>query len=83
MTNRKFYKTTITLEVLSEEPIPNWMDTQAIVYEAQEGGFSMATVGNVEVELDGKQAANELTSQGSEPEFFGLTEDGEDVKDEE
>ena len=81
MTERKFYKTTITFEVLSEEPIPSWMELQNIVYETEEGDYSGATVGNVQVELDGKQAVKELAAQGSDPEFFRLDEEGNDLEE--
>ena len=83
MTDRKFYKTIITLEVLSEEPIPAWMEAEDIVRESSDGSFSMATVGNNEVELDGKQMVGELNEQGSDPEFFNLTDDGEDIDNDE
>ncbi len=32
-------------------------------------------------ELNGKQAAKALIEQGSEPSFFGLTDDGEDEQE--
>lgn len=78
MTDRKFYKTVITFEVLSEEPIPPGMDIGNIAYEATEGDYVMRTIGNVKTELDGKQAADALLEQGSTPDFFCLTREGED-----
>jgi len=78
MTDRKFYKTVISFEILSEEPISPGMDIAQIAFEATEGDYSMRTVGNVETELDGKQAADALLEHASTPIFFRLTKDGED-----
>lgn len=77
MTNRKFYKTTITLEVLSERPIGN-MDIEEIAQEIITGDMSGAhSVDGVEV-LNGKEMAAALLKQDSDPMFFMLTDDGED-----
>jgi len=79
MTNRKFYKRTITIEVLSEEPIPSGMDIANIICEAQDGDYSMRELNEKETVLNGKQAARALKRQGSDPEFFLLTDKGEDI----
>lgn len=79
MTKRTFYKTTITVEVLSEEPIPAGVSLEQIAYEAVNGDYSMNTIGTDEVVLNGKQAADALLEQGSDPMFFGIDDDGNDV----
>jgi len=81
MTERKFYKTIITFEVLSEEPIPMDMEVQNIIDEAIEGGYSMSDAGMSAIEMDGKQAAKELIEQASSPEFFRIDENGNDIDD--
>ena len=81
MTERKFYRTTITVTVLSEEPIPSELNLQELAYEMDEGeyvGFYPTT--NIE-ELDGKQMAEALVKAGSEPEFFQLNDNGDDLDD--
>jgi len=78
MTNRKFYKTKITFEVLSEEPIGD-MEMSHIVHECMEGGFSGDTINSTETIMNGKQAAKALIKQGSDTEFFQLNEDGSDM----
>jgi len=78
MTDRKFYKTVIKIEVLSEEPIPAGMEYENVIHECKEGDWSMRPLGEKETVLDGKQAARALLNQGSDPSFFGLTEDGND-----
>jgi hypothetical protein len=78
MTNRKFYKTTITLEILSENPIADDMELEDIVNETIFGDMSgMHDITLVEV-LNGKQMAEALINQDSDPMFFMLTEDGDD-----
>jgi len=79
---RKFYKTIIQVEVLSEDnPIGDYVDLADLAYEITDGECS----GNVEVkekiELTGKQAADALENQGSDPSFFRLDDDGNDVED--
>ena len=80
MTTRKFYKRTVTLEILSEEPIPPGMDIANVIFEAQNGDYSMREFGEKEVELNGKEAAEALRNQDSDPSFFRLTDDGNDLE---
>jgi hypothetical protein len=75
--SKKFYKSTITVTVLSEEPIPPDASLADIAYNFTEGGDSGDWELTKVEELDGKQAAAALIAQGSDPEFFGLTEDEE------
>jgi len=72
---KKFYKTIIQIEVLSEEPYDN-DDPAAIGYDCDEGdcvGTSKIVSQKV---LTGKQMANALYDAGSEPGFFQLNDDG-------
>lgn len=79
MTTRKFYKTVITIEVLSEDKIPAWMELPDILNECIEGSFSKRELGEKETELNGKQAAKALSKQGSDSSFFRLDEKGNDL----
>jgi hypothetical protein len=79
MTNRKFYKTVIPMEILSEEPIPEGIEVERIMEEATSGDYSARMLPLSREVLDGQQAAEALLSQGSSPDFFSLTLDGEDV----
>lgn len=81
MTSRKFYKTTYKVEILSEDPIPDDMDLTSTLFEATEGGYSGDVVREGTDEIDGKQAAEALLQQHSDPSFFRLTADGEDLDD--
>lgn len=76
---RKFYRTVLQVEVLSEEPY-NFDSLQATAYDIDEGGCS----GKVEVVksevLNARQAAKALDNQGSAPEFFRIDEKGNDLE---
>lgn len=80
MTDRKFYKTVMKLEILSEEPIPPGTEWEHVINEAKEGDYSMRELGEKETVLNGKQAARALLLQGSDPSFFRLTKDGDDTE---
>jgi len=79
MTERKFYKTIIPLEILSEEPIGE-REIANVIEEATNGSFSMRVLPNQETVLNGKEAAEALQEQASDPGFFNLTEAGEDAE---
>lgn len=78
MTDKKFFKRTITVEFLSETPIPN-MGLGTMVEEAIGGSYCMSITKDKVDELDGKQTADALVEHGSEPSFFQLTEEGNDA----
>ena len=80
MTDRTFFKTVISIEVLSEDQIPEGMELENIVHECIDGGWSLRTLKYIEKSLNGKQAARALLNQGSDPSFFQLTNDGKDVE---
>jgi hypothetical protein len=77
---RKFYKTIIQIEILSEdEPYPDGNSLADIDYDITDGKYSgaMKIVGSVE--LDGATAANALKEQGSSPYFFQIDDDGNEI----
>ena len=80
MTDRLFYKKVIAIEVLSEEPIPEGMEVGTIVDQAMNGDYSMRMLPSTETVMNGKEAADALSEQGSDPGFFSLTETGEDTE---
>src|SRR5271157_3893202 len=80
MTERKFYKTTITLEVLSEDEIPDSTDIPNIIDECLEGAYSLRILSATETILNGKETADALLEQASDPGFFGVDENGNDIE---
>jgi hypothetical protein len=79
MSDRKFYKTVITVEVLSEEPVA-FGDLGGLHCAITEGGCSGDYTEGKTKTLSAKQAVRELLKQGSDPSFFRLTETGADAE---
>ena len=77
--NKTFYKTIVKVTILSEEPYPDTYNLQQIHYDIQEGDCSGVYEEIDRKEIDAETAAKELIKQGSDPEFFQLDEDGNDV----
>jgi hypothetical protein len=81
MTDRKFYATTFTFKVLSEEPVYN-SSLADLTYAVDEGPCVMHSF-----DSDGgktvtpKDMADLLTEAGSDPSFFDLDPDGTDNED--
>lgn len=82
MNTRKYYRTVIQLEVLSEEPI-GYKTMGDLDYEINEGHCSgvYKTITQDEI-VSGKKMAELLIEQGSDTEFFMLDEDGNYIDDE-
>lgn len=77
---RKFYKTVIKIEVISEGKVPDFDGLGSLYYFITEGNGSGQYDTVSTKELSSKQAAKELIKQGSDPEFFGLDEKGNNVQ---
>jgi len=77
--SRKFYKTTFQIEILSEDKIPEWMNLEKIAYEITTGEWSGTCERTKTKELSSKECAEELMNQGSDPEFFGIDENGNEL----
>jgi hypothetical protein len=79
---RKFFHNIVTIHVLSEdEPLSGDMSLSDIDYAITDGD---SVGGGVEIrseEMTGKEAATRLSAYGSEPGFFQLDEDGNDLED--
>lgn len=79
---RKFFRTTITVEVLSEgAPMDTVFDLRDLHTAIVDGPCS----GDIKItavkELTPGKAAAELIKQGSEPEFFGLEDCDQEARD--
>ncbi len=77
MSKRKFYKTTITVTVLSEDPGVSGYELGTIAREIVDGDLVGSWSGD-EKKIDAKECARLLSEVGSDPEFFNLDEDGND-----
>lgn len=78
MSKRAFYKTTVTVEVLHEEPL-NFDTLEDLHYAITDGDCSGKFEVTGFVAMDGKSMAKALQKQGSDPEFFQLDEEGNDI----
>ena len=81
---RRFYKTIVKFEVLSEEPIHSDYTLADIYHESQEGRFVgrfLEEGPNDHILLNGAAMAEALVNAGSEPGFFELDDAGNSVYD--
>lgn len=76
----KFFKTIITIEILSEKKY-NSTDLSKIEYDITDGDCSGKVSVDSYQELTSKEVAKELLAQGSSPEFFNLDQDGHYLND--
>ena len=76
---RKFYKTVLQVEILSETPV-NFDNLADVAYAITEGDCC-GTVKDIlnNKEISAKKCAEQLFAFGSEPGFFQLDEDGNDL----
>lgn len=78
---KKFHRYVYKVEVLSEEELPTDLSLDSINYEITEGHCSGMRLDTEHEEVDGKKMASLLQAQGSDPEFFDLSPEGEDLGD--
>jgi len=85
MGQKKIYRTVIQYEILSDEPINDRsLDLETIQYECSEGHWSGRGLETVisDEELTGKAAVEAIKDQGSDPEFFLMDDEGNDLDEE-
>lgn len=72
----KFYKTTFSIDVLSEEPFGDALSLRQIDDAISFGDCVGSNLRSTSTELTPLEAVNALYQAGSEPSFFGLHDDG-------
>jgi hypothetical protein len=77
-TETKFYRTQITFEVLSDEPVSSGLSLGGVLYECNEGGWSGQTTSWHSEEVSRELMADLLIAQGSDPEFLLGEEDDDE-----
>jgi len=81
-TSQKFYRTVIQIEILSEEPYKT-ENILNISHDITEGHYSGSLTDIVRnEEKSGKEMADLLLAQHSDPGFFCLNEDGSALEEE-
>jgi hypothetical protein len=74
----KYYQTTFTVVVLSQEPLGD--PTLSQLEEAtMDGDCVMQSIESKETKLTSKQVVKALYDAGSEPGFFGLDDKGNEI----
>jgi hypothetical protein len=77
---KTIYRTIVTIEVLSPEPDIHTSLTD-IADEMDNGEYSGAVSFGKPKPIKGKVAARTILAQGSDPEFFGMDERGNELED--
>ena len=72
----RFYETVYTIRVLSEEPIPEGMELEDVLDEADTGDYVAQVREDGNSTIDGPTCAKLLYEFGSDPSFFNLNDDG-------
>jgi hypothetical protein len=76
---KKFYKTVIKIEVLSEDPIPSNVSLGGIMERADYDDYVAGQETRNQTELTSEEVVDELYKFGSTPLFFGLDDDGNET----
>ena len=79
---RRFYKTLILVEVLSEDKPLNFNNLADVHHAITDGDCSGRYDTIASDEITPEAAAQGLIAQGSDPEFFQIDKDGNDLTDE-
>jgi len=78
---KQIYRSVIRLEVLSDEPIPEDISLASIADQCDNGDYSgMSAWKVVNTPVKGKQAVKLIEAQGSDPEFFGMDKNGNEIE---
>lgn len=83
MVERCFYRTRVSIDVLSEGPLPRDMDLPELHRAISEGPCVGGSVEFVMRKISPKEAAAALSAFGSDPSFFDLDADGNSLADRE
>lgn len=79
---KTLYRNIIQFEIISEEPIHS-TSLQEVIDETIEGNWSGLMLDRVieNQEIQGKEAVKIIQNQGTDLEFFGIDDEGEEVED--
>lgn len=82
MAKKKIYKSVLKVAILSEEPLNDCLSLSDIDWQITNGDWSGAQEWDVHnTELVGKEAADATLHQGSDPEFFMMDEEGNEIEE--
>jgi hypothetical protein len=80
---RTFFRSVITVEILSEDPIPNGLNLTEIDSEITCGALWSGRVTETLLndQIDSAKMASLLNAQGNDPGLFGLDNEGHDINE--
>ena len=76
---RQFYRTTFSIEVISDDPGAGDWILETLVYELTEGRATGSVNCNSHQPIPAKLAAQLAIAHGTDPEFLDIDEDGNEV----
>lgn len=79
---RKFFRTRFTVEVLSEDEISGGAELTDVLRECDIGDFVLHSIDRETFPETGPTMAKLLDDAGSDSEFFRLTPEGDDMDEE-
>ena len=79
MSKRRFHRTLIRVEVLTEDPIEGDLSTKDLFHLSEYNGAVSDTRVESREEIDALEMSRNLQDNGVDPDYYGLTKDGEDV----
>lgn len=81
MKRKKFYRSIIQVEVLSDRPLPKTIYLKDLEYEISEGDMvGKVTTPELNKQVSGKVMVKLLNDAGSSIDFFGLDEEGNQIR---
>lgn len=81
MKRKKFYRSIIQVEVLSDRPLPKTIYLKDLEYEISEGDMvGKVTTSELNKQVSGKVMVKLLEDAGSSNDFFGLDEEGTQIR---
>lgn len=75
---KNFFRTIVQIEIISDEPIGD-PSLEEINYQIMEGDWSGQYSVISQEEMSSQQAAIAIAAQGSQPEFFGIDDSGNEI----
>ena len=77
---KTIYKTKVTIEILSDEPVNDNISLKDIQYEITDGQWSGKITHGESKPLKGKPAVKEILNHGTDPEFFFMDDKGNEIE---
>ena len=82
MTKKKLYKSVLKVIIVSDEPYPDSVNLEQVNYDITEGHNSgILEWEYLNAEIVGAEAVKAMEEQGSDPEFFQMDDEGNELEE--